>query len=92
MLEERLRLIRIEKYGAGGEKLSREQMELFELEPVVSEAIGQAESERVPVRRSTNRSSKHPGRQELPASLPRVERILSCTPEQRVCKRCGREL
>ena len=33
MLEERLRLIRIEKYGAGGEKLSRSQMDLFELEP-----------------------------------------------------------
>ncbi len=34
MLEERLRLMRIEKYGAGGEKLSQVQMQLFELEPV----------------------------------------------------------
>jgi len=33
VLEERLRLIRIEKYGAGGEKLSQAQMQLFELEP-----------------------------------------------------------
>ena len=70
VLEERLRLMRIEKYGAGGEKLSREQMELFELEPVVIEVIVQTESELAPVRRSTNRSCKHPGRQELPASLP----------------------
>ena len=34
---------------------------------------------------------KHPGRQELPANLPRVERILPCTPDQRVCKSCGKE-
>jgi hypothetical protein len=33
MLEERLRLMRIEKYGAGGEGLSYLQMELFEVEP-----------------------------------------------------------
>ena len=34
VLEERLRLMRIEKYGAGGEKLklSQAQMQLFELE------------------------------------------------------------
>ena len=51
MLEERLRLMRIEKYGAGGEKLSQAQMQLFELEPVVSEMIEQAESEHAPVHR-----------------------------------------
>jgi transposase len=91
VLEERLRLMRIEKYGAGGEKLSQAQMQLFALEPVVSEILEQAESERPWVRRSTNRSCKHPGRQELPSSLPRVERVLPCTPDQRVCKRCGKE-
>jgi exonuclease VII small subunit len=53
VLEERLRLMRIEKYGAGGEKLSHAQLELFELEPVVSEMIEQAESEHAPVHRST---------------------------------------
>jgi hypothetical protein len=37
VLEERLRLMRIERYGAGGEKLSKAQMQLFELEPVISE-------------------------------------------------------
>ena len=72
VLEERLRLMRIEKYGAGGEKLSQAQMQLFELEPVVSEMIEQAESEHAPVHRSTKKSVKHPGRQELPAHLPRV--------------------
>ncbi len=91
MLEERLRLMRIEKYGAGGEKLSQAQMELFELEPFVSEVIVQGESERAPVRHSTKRSAKHPGRQVLPSSLPRIERILPCAPDQRVCKRWGKE-
>ena len=91
VLEEQLRLMRIEKYGAGGEKLSQAQMELFAPEPVVSELIVQAESECRPVRRAANRCCKHPGRQELPANLPRVERILPCTPDQRMCKRCGKE-
>jgi transposase len=91
VLEERLRLMRIEKYGAGGEKLSQAQLELFELEPVVSEMIVEAESKPEPVHRSTKKSGKHPGRQELPANLPRVERVLPCTPDQRMCKRCGKE-
>ena len=91
VLEERLRLMRIEKYGAGGEKLSQAQMQLFELEPVVSEIVGQSGSEHAPVHRSIRDSHKHPGRQELPASLPRVERILPCALDQRVCKRCGKE-
>src|SRR5438045_2326171 len=50
--------MRIEKYGAGGEKLSQAQMQLFELEPVVSEMIEQAESEHAPVQNWTwNRRS-----------------------------------
>ena len=66
-------------------------MELFEPEPVVSEMIEQPESEHEPVSRSTKKSVKHPGRQELPANLPRVGRILPCALDQSVCKRCGRE-
>ena len=91
MLEERLRLMRIEKYGAGGEKLSHAQLELFELEPVVSEMIEQSEREHARVHHWTRTSGKHPGRQELPANLRRVERVLPCTPDQRLCKRCGKE-
>jgi transposase len=83
--------MRIEKYGAGGEKLSQAQMQLFELEPVGSEMIEQAEIEHAPVHSTTKRSTKHPGRQELPANLPRIERILPCALDQRVCKRCGKE-
>ena len=46
VLEERLRLARIEKYGPGSEKLSDDQLELLELEPGVSSAEIQTESER----------------------------------------------
>jgi len=91
VLEERLRLMRIEKYRAGGEKLSQAQMQLFELESVISEMTQQAESEYALSHRSTKKSVKHPGRQELPANLPRIERIVPCTPDQQVCKRCGKE-
>ena len=91
VLEERLRLVRIAKYGPGSEKFSDAQLELLELEPGVSSAEVQAESERPPVQPSTKTRRQHPGRQELPANLPRVERILKCTPEQCVCKGCGKE-
>jgi hypothetical protein len=90
VLEERLRLVRIAKYGPGSEKLSDAQLELLELEPGVSRAEVQAESERpaVPVTQKTKRH--HPGRQSLPANLARVERILACTPEQGVCQAAGK--
>jgi transposase len=92
VLEERLRLMRVEKYGAGGEKLSQAQMQLFELEPDSIELIEQAKIEHAPVHRSTKKAAKHPGRQELPANLPRVERVLPSRPDQRVCRRCGKEM
>jgi transposase len=91
VLEERLRLVRIAKYEPGSETLSDAQLELLELEPGVSTAEVQAESERPPVQTSTKTKHQHPGRQALPANLPRVERILKCTPEQCVCKGCGKE-
>jgi transposase len=91
VLEERLRLVRIAKYGPGSEKLSDGQLELLELEPGVSSVEVQAESERPPVQPSTKTKRQHPGRQELPANLPRVERILVCTPEHCVCQGCGKQ-
>jgi transposase len=91
VLEERLRLVRIAKYGPGSEKLSDGQLELLELEPGVSSVEVQAESERPPVQPSTKTKRQHPGRQELPANLPRVERILVCTPKHCVCQGCGKQ-
>jgi transposase len=91
VLEERLRLVRVAKYGPGSEKFSDAQLELLELDPGVSNVEVQAESQRPAVQPSTKTKRRHPGRQELPANLPRVERVLMCTPEQCVCKGCGKE-
>jgi transposase len=91
VLEERLRLLRIEKYGPGSEKLSDAQLELLELEPGVSSAEVEAESERAQLKLPLKTARKHPGRQELPADLPRIEQLLACTPEQCVCGNCGKE-
>lgn len=96
-LEERLRLEMIKKYGPKSEKLSDAQMQLLELEPGVSTEEVEAESQREPLPEASavtainRKSGKHPGRQELPADLPRVERLIACTPEQCVCKSCGKD-
>jgi transposase len=91
VLEERLRLIRINKYGPGSEKLSDAQLELLEAEPGVSAAEVAAESQREPLApRPAKPARPHPGRQPLPAHLPRVERVIACTPEQCVCGQCGK--
>ena len=91
VLEERLRLQRIQKYGPGSEKLSDAQLELLEEEPGVSNREVQAETAREPLpqRTRTQRPRPHPGRQELPTDLPRVERVIGCTPEQCQCSHCG---
>ena len=91
LLEERLRLMRIEKYGTAGEELPRAQMELFPVEPVLTNTLVEAESKPEPLNHATKNRGKHPGRQQLPPNLPRVERVLPCTPDQRVCRRCGKE-
>lgn len=95
VLEERLRLARIAKYGPGSEKLSSLQLELLEHEPGVSNVEVAAESERETLPGSSQDVKKkrrpHPGRQTLPADLPRVEKIVACTPEQCRCGSCGAE-
>ena len=90
VLEEKLRLQRIKKYGPGSEKLSDAQLELLEWEPGVSSAEVQAESEReTPPAPARKKRRPHPGRQQLPAGLPRVERVIACAPEQCSCPVCG---
>jgi transposase len=91
VLEERLRLQRIQKYGPGSEKLNSDQLELLELEPGVSQAEVAAESEREPLPPPRKKSRPHPGRQTLPAELPRIERVIPCTPEQCTCPACGEQ-
>lgn len=98
LLEERLRLDRIARYGKRSETLSDLQLQLLDLEPSVSSEEVQAESEREPLqaRKPQDKSSgpprrKHPGRQELPGHLQRIEQIVACTPEQCNCGKCGKQ-
>src|SRR3954452_6636713 len=100
VLEERVRLQRMEKYGPKSEKLSDAQLELLEGEPGVSAAEVEAESQREPVPacaspvESASKPGKvrrHPGRQQLPSHLPRVEQVVGCTPDECVCQQCGKE-
>jgi transposase len=95
VLEEHLRLRRIAKYGPGSEKLSNLQLELLEEEPGVSPEEVAAESQREALPSSAEEKKRkrrpHPGRQTLPAELPRVERVIACTPEQCTCGGCGKE-
>jgi len=82
-LEERLRLELIRKYGPKSEKLSDNQLHLLDLEPGVSSEEVEAESRRDPLPPASPsttqvKKGKHPGRQELPAHLPRVERVIAC--------------
>jgi len=98
-LEEELRFERIKKYGLRSEKLSDLQLQLLDLEPAVSGDEVQGEIERGPLPESTednNTTDKqrrsrqnHPGRNELPAHLKRVDKIIPCAPEQCTCGKCG---
>ena len=54
---------RIEKYGPGSESLSDAQLELLELEPGVSSAEVEAESERAQLKLPLKRTKKASGRQ-----------------------------
>ena len=75
VLEERLRQLRIVKYGPGSEKLSNLQLELLDLEPGVSNVEVAAESERETLAAFSEDEKKkkrrpHPGRQTLPPICP----------------------
>jgi len=98
-LKEELRLERIRKYGKQSEKLSDLQLKLLDLEPAVSSDEIEAEIERGPLPESTENDKaaekkrrdqqNHPGRNELPASLERVDKIIPCAPAQCTCGKCG---
>ena len=94
LLKEELRLMRIQKYGPKSEQLSDGQLELLESEPGVSAGEIESEADRTEGEKrdvGQGRKRRHPGRTELPAHLPRIERILSCTAEQCRCGACGAE-
>jgi len=61
------------------------------LEPGVSSAEVEAESQREQLQLPIKATRKHPGRQELPAELPRIEQMIACTADQCHCGKCGKE-
>jgi transposase len=91
VLEERLRKQRIHFLGPHSETLSNLQLELLtEEEPSVTVDEVEAEAKREPIARRPRRERKsHPGREPLPAHLPRVEKVVPC--EEKICRACGEE-
>jgi transposase len=91
-LEEMLRLLRLKKYGPQSESLADVYLPLFDEEPGVSLDEVAAEVSRPPLEETPPRKKKkHPGRQSLPADLPRVERIVACPAAECQCGQCGAE-
>ena len=98
-LEEELRLERIKTYGKRSENLSDLQLQLLDIEPAVSSEEVAAESLRGPLPESTENNKaadkkrrdrqNHPGRNELPANLERIDKIIPCAPEFCTCGKCG---
>lgn len=104
-LKEALRAERVARYGKRSEKLSDLQLQLLDLEPGVSSDEIETEIASDPLPDSPESShegnkptekqrrarQKHPGRNELPSHLERVEEIIACTAEQCTCGKCGLE-
>jgi transposase len=76
-------------------------LELLDREPAVSSDEVEAESQRGPLneeQQSTSSTAEqrkkrkpHPGRNELPAHLERVEEIVACAADECMCGKCGAE-
>jgi transposase len=100
-LKEALRLERIKKYGKQSETLSDLQLELLDCEPAVSSdeietevasgPLPEAEQEKAGEAAPRRKNKPHPGRNELPGHLERVEEIVACAASQCRCGKCGAE-
>lgn len=88
-----LRQQHIARFGPRSETLSDLQLSLLTEEPSVTVDEVAAEAQREPLAEAPaapKRERKpHPGRQSLPANLPRREEIVPCAPEACSCKSCG---
>ena len=94
MLREERRLWFLEKYGPKSEKLSEDQLNLFQGEPSVHQQEIENEAELPEEEKSPKvptKGKKRPGRTLLPDHLPRVEEIIPCDADQCSCARCGEE-
>jgi len=91
VLEEKLRQQRIRLLGPHSETLDNLQLELLaDEEPSATSDEVAAEAQRQPITRKPARERKpHPGREPLPESLPRVDKIIPCA--EQTCPNCGKE-
>ena len=87
-LTEELRLERIKRYGHKSETLNAMQLALLDEEPGATGDEVEAEAKREPLPAASKRKP-HPGRQVLPAHLPRVEQVIAC--KDPICRQCGSE-
>ena len=101
-LKEALRMERVPRFGKASEKLTDLQLQLLDLEPSVSSDEVEGEAARGPLpdapdnSQETNQPTEkqrrarknHPGRNEFPAHLARVEKIIACPPELCICGKC----
>ena len=91
VLEEKLRQQRIRLLGPHSETLNNLQLELLaDEEPSATGEEVAAEAQREPITRKPARERKpHPGRERLPESLPRREKVIRC--HDQTCRTCGQE-
>lgn len=87
ILRHLLRLERIGKFGPKSEKLEDLQLELLESEPSVApeEVENEAEAPKLP---EAKKRSEHPGRERLPAHLPRKVETLEVPADRCSCPQC----
>jgi transposase len=79
LLLERLELLRHQRFGPKADRISREQLALFdeaELNVLIEELDAQIAEAKAPPRSERTEPKQTPKRKPLPAHLPRVERIL----------------
>lgn len=89
LLNEVIRLLRLDKYGPKSEKLSDAQLALLDLEPGVSREEVATEAAQPAREKKLVRVAAPHGRAPLPAHLPRVEEIIAVPADQRHCATCG---
>ena len=99
LLEEKIRLLLIKKYGSGAETLSDAQLTLLELEPGVCAAEVAAEAALSPEDKAlaqqllagtpSGKKRNRPVRAPLPQNLERKERTIHVPAKDCVCSQCG---
>jgi transposase len=85
LLLERLELLRHQRFGPKADRISRDQLALFdeaELNVLLEELDAQIAEAKAPPRSERTEPKQTPKRKPLPAHLPRVERILDLPEEE----------